>query len=169
MGPNVSGKSDPILPSSVVIASGNPAPVSLPLTTALCLSATAARGIKDLLPTIDKAKLEKRVRLAQGFSSSFSHYFPHEEVTAYSDFYEQTVKFMSGDMAEPFDIMREPGTCATGTETTPLAKGSSCQKIGRERRSLTFKSLRTAVGTRCTEDRETSLTWQTSWMAPFPP
>ena len=100
------GKSDPILPSSVVIASGNPGPGFLAPDYSPLPIGNAARGIKDLLPTIDKAKLEKRVRLAQGFSSSFSHYFPHEEVTAYSDFYEQTVKFMSGDMAEPFDIKR---------------------------------------------------------------
>ncbi len=103
------GKSDPILPSSVVIASGNPGPGFLAPDYSPLPIGNASRGIKDLLPKIDKAKLEKRVRLAQGFSSSFSHYFPHEEVTAYSDFYAQTVKFMSGDMAEPFDIMREPG------------------------------------------------------------
>ena len=103
------GKSDPILPSSVVIASGNPGPGFLPPDYSPLPIGNASRGIKDLLPKIDKAKLEKRVRLAKGFSSSFAHYFPHEEVRAYSDFYDQTVKFMSGDMAEPFDIMREPG------------------------------------------------------------
>ena len=101
MGPNVSvNRSNPS--SSVVIASGNCIPDYSPLPI------SNASGIKDLLrPSI--SEIEKRVRLAQGFSSSFSHYFPHEEVTAYSDFYKQTVKFMSGDMAEPFDIMREPG------------------------------------------------------------
>ena len=103
------GKSDPILPSSVVIASGNPGPGFLPPDYSPLPIGNASRGIKDLLPKIDKAKLEKRVRLAKGFSSSFAHYFPHEDVRAYSDFYDQTVKFISGDMAEPFDIMREPG------------------------------------------------------------
>ena len=103
------GKSDPILPSSVVIASGNPGPGFLPPDYSPLPIGNASRGIKDLLPKIDKTKLEKRVRLAKGFSSSFAHYFPHKDVRAYSDFYDQTVKFISGDMAEPFDIMREPG------------------------------------------------------------
>ncbi len=103
------GKSDPILPSSVVIASGNPGPGFLPPDYSPLPIGNASKGIKDLLPKIDKTKLEKRVRLAKGFSSSFAHYFPHKDVRAYSDFYDQTVKFISGDMAEPFDIMREPG------------------------------------------------------------
>ena len=72
----------------------------------------------------DKAKLEKRVRLARGFSSSFAHYFPHDEVKAYSDFYDQTVKFMSGDMSEPFDIMREPGNLRTRYGNHPFGQGA---------------------------------------------
>lgn len=117
------GKSDQILPSSVVIAGGNPGPGFLPPEYSPLPIGNAARGIKDLLPKIDKIKLEKRVRLAKGFSSSFAHYFPHEEVTAYSDFYDQTVKFMSGDMAEPFDIQREPGNLRNRYGNHPFGQG----------------------------------------------
>ena len=118
------GKSDPILPSSVIIAGGNPGPGFLPPDYSPLPIGNAARGIKDLLPKIDKAKLEKRVRLARGVSSSFAHYFPHDEVKAYSDFYDQTVKFMSGDMSEPFDIMREPGNLRTRYGNHPFGQGA---------------------------------------------
>ena len=118
------GKSDPILPSSVIIAGGNPGPGFLPPDYSPLPIGNAARGIKDLLPKIDKAKLEKRVRLARGFSSSFAHYFPHDEVKAYSDFYDQTVKFMSGDMSEPFDIMREPGNLRARYGNHPFGQGA---------------------------------------------
>jgi hypothetical protein len=117
------GKSHPILPSSVLVASGNPGPGFLPPDHSPLPIGNAARGIKDLLPEVDKVQLNKRVRLAQEFSSAFSHYFPHEDVKAYNDFYNQTVKFMSGDMAEPFDIQREPGNLRTQYGNHPFGQG----------------------------------------------
>ena len=117
------GKSHPILPSSVLIASGNPGPGFLPPDHSPLPIGNAARGIKDLLPEVDKVQLNKRVRLAKEFSSAFSHYFPHDDVKAYNDFYNQTVKFMSGDMAEPFDIQREPGNLRTQYGNHPFGQG----------------------------------------------
>ena len=117
------GKSHPILPSSVLIASGNPGPGFLPPDHSPLPIGNAARGIKDLLPEVDKVQLNKRVRLAKEFSSAFSHYFPHDDVKAYNDFYSQTVKFMSGDMAEPFDIQREPGNLRTQYGNHPFGQG----------------------------------------------
>ena len=118
------GKSDPILPSSVLIASGNPGPGFLPPDYSPLPIGNALRGIKDLLPEINKEQLNKRVRLAQKFSSAFSHYFPHDDVKAYSDFYDQTVKFMSGDMAEPFDIQKEPQNLRSKYGNHPFGQGA---------------------------------------------
>ena len=118
------GKSDPILPSSVLIASGNPGPGFLPPDYSPLPIGNASRGIKDLLPEINKEQLNKRVRLAQRFSSAFSHYFPHDDVKAYSDFYDQTVKFMSGDMAEPFDIQKEPQNLRSQYGNHPFGQGA---------------------------------------------
>jgi hypothetical protein len=84
----------------------------------------ASRGIKDLLPEINKDQLNRRVRLAEKFSAAFSHYFPHDDVKAYNDFYNQTVKFMSGDMAEPFDIQREPAKLKTQYGNHPFGQGA---------------------------------------------
>ena len=102
------GKSDPVLPSSVVISGGNPGPGFLPPDHSPLPIGDPNKGIKDLLPEIDKGRMDKRVGLARQFASAFEYYFPHEDVQAYSDFYKQTIKFMSGDASEPFDISKEP-------------------------------------------------------------
>ena len=81
------GKSHPVLPSSVLVASGNPGPGFLPPDYSPLPIGNASRGIKDLLPEIDKQQLDRRVKLAQKFSAAFSHYFPHDDVKAYNDFY----------------------------------------------------------------------------------
>ena len=60
------GKSDPVLPSSVVIASGNPGPGFLPPDYSPLPIGNASRGIKDLL-RYDRDKLNRRVRLAKNF------------------------------------------------------------------------------------------------------
>ena len=118
------GKSHPVLPSSVLIASGNPGPGFLPPDYSPLPIGNAARGIKDLLPEIDQAQLNKRVKLARKFSAAFTHYFPHDDVKAYNDFYDQTVQFMSGDMAEPFDIQREPANLRNQYGNTPFGQGA---------------------------------------------
>ena len=118
------GKSHPVLPSSVLIASGNPGPGFLPPDYSPLPIGNASRGIKDLLPEINKDQLNRRVRLAEKFSAAFSHYFPHDDVKAYNDFYNQTVKFMSGDMAEPFDIQREPARLKTQYGNHPFGQGA---------------------------------------------
>ena len=64
------GKSHPVLPSSVVIASGNPARVSSPDYSPLPIG-NAARGIKDLLPEIDQQQLNKEFNLPEDFQPHF--------------------------------------------------------------------------------------------------
>ena len=118
------GKSHPVLPSSVLVASGNPGPGFLPPDYSPLPIGNASRGIKDLLPEIDKQQLDRRVKLAQKFSAAFSHYFPHDDVKAYNDFYDQTVKFISGDMAEPFDIQREPANLKNQYGNHPFGQGT---------------------------------------------
>ncbi|MDA8823901.1 DUF1501 domain-containing protein [Opitutales bacterium] len=118
------GKSHPVLPSSVLVASGNPGPGFLPPEYSPLPIGNASRGIKDLLPEIDKQQLDRRVKLAQKFSAAFSHYFPHDDVKSYNDFYDQTVKFISGDMAEPFDIQREPANLKNRYGNHPFGQGT---------------------------------------------
>jgi len=118
------GKSHPVLPSSVLVASGNPGPGFLPPDYSPLPIGNASRGIKDLLPEIDKQQLDRRVKLAQKFSAAFSHYFPHDDVKAYNDFYDQTVKFISGHMAETFNIQREPANLKNRYGNHPFGQGT---------------------------------------------
>jgi len=103
------GKSHAVLPSSVVISGGNPGPGFLPPDFSPLPIGNPQKGIKDLLPKINGDRMDKRVQLSRQFASTFQYYFPNDEVKAYSDFYDQTVKFFSGEASEPFDISKEPG------------------------------------------------------------
>ena len=117
------GKSHGVLPSSVVIAGGNPGPGFLPPDHSPLPIGNAQKGIKDLLPKIDQARMSKRVNLSRQFASTFQYYFPHDEVKAYSDFYDQTVKFFSGEASEPFDIGKEPGNVRAKYGNHPFGQG----------------------------------------------
>ena len=117
------GRSHAVLPSSVVISGGNPGPGFLPADHSPLPIGDPKKGVKDLLPKIDKERMSKRVRLSRQFASSFQYYFPHDEVKAYSDFYDQTVKFFSGEASEPFDIGKEPGNVRAKYGNHPFGQG----------------------------------------------
>ncbi|MBG29868.1 MAG: hypothetical protein CMI31_07690 [Opitutae bacterium] len=117
------GKSHEVLPSSVVISGGNPGPGFLPPEFSPLPIGDPQKGIKDLLPKIDQKRMDKRVKLSRQFASTFQYYFPHDEVKAYSDFYDQTVKFFSGEAAEPFDISKEPGSVRGRYGNSPFGQG----------------------------------------------
>jgi len=117
------GKSHEVLPSSVVISGGNPGPGFLPPDHSPLPIGNPQKGIKDLLPKLDQTRMDKRVKLSRQFASTFQHYFPHDEVKAYSDFYDQTVKFFSGEASEPFDIGKEPGNMRARYGNHPFGQG----------------------------------------------
>ena len=117
------GKSHEVLPSSVVISGGNPGPGFLPPDFSPLPIGDPRKGIKDLLPKIDQQRMNKRVNLSRQFASTFQYYFPHDEVKAYSDFYDQTVKFFSGEASEPFDISKEPGSVRGQYGNNPFGQG----------------------------------------------
>ena len=117
------GKSHAVLPSSVVISGGNPGPGFLPPDHSPLPIGDPRKGIKEMLPKIDNKRLDKRVQLSRQFASTFEHYFPHDEVKAYSDFYDQTVKFFSGEASEPFDISKEPGNMRNLYGNNPFGQG----------------------------------------------
>ena len=148
MGPNVSGKSDPILPSSVVIASGNPGSGSGPRLQPFAYRQRFG-GIKDLLPTIDKAKLEKRVRPATRLFL-FSRLFP-QEARLIPIFIKRS---SSCQVTWPnlLTSARE-GSAQSVRKSRLWPRSSSCEEISREV-FATLKSPPTGTGTRCTGDRK---------------
>ncbi len=102
------GKRPHDLPDSVIISGGNPGPGFFPPDHSPFPIGDPAKGVRDLLPKIPKYRFNKRVKLARQFAQSFEYYFPHEEVKAYSEFYDQTIRFFNGEAAQAFDLNKEP-------------------------------------------------------------
>ncbi len=102
------GKRKHDLPDSVIVSGGNPGPGFFPPDHSPFPIGDPQKGIRDLLPKIPKHRFDKRVRLARRFAKAFEKYFPHEDVKAYSDFYDQTIRFFKGEASQAFDLLREP-------------------------------------------------------------
>lgn len=102
------GRRNKTLPDSVLIGSGNPGPGFFPPDHAPFPLGDPAKGIRDLLPKIERKTFNHRVELAQKFSRVFEHHFPHDQVKAYAQFYDETVKFFDSRTVAAFDINKEP-------------------------------------------------------------
>lgn len=102
------GKRKHDLPDSVIVSGGNPGPGFFPPDHSPFPIGNPQKGIRDLLPKVPQNRFEKRVKLARRFAKAFEKYFPHEDVKAYSDFYDQTIRFFNGEASEAFDLLKEP-------------------------------------------------------------
>ena len=81
------------------------------------------RGIKDLLPKINKTQFERRLKYAETFRESFSKGFPHDDVKSYGDFYEETVKLFDSKTTELFDINKESASVKSLYGNSRFARG----------------------------------------------
>ena len=80
------GRRSKLVPDSVVVGGGNPGPGFFrPDHSPLPIGAPN-RGIKDLLPKIDKTQFERRLRYAETFRESIAKGFPHDDVKSYAAF-----------------------------------------------------------------------------------
>ena len=102
------GRRNQLVPDSVVIGAGNPGPGFFRPDHSPLPIGDPNRGIKDLLPTIEKKRFERRLKYAETFREAFEEGFPHEDVKSYADFYEETVKLFDSKTTELFDISKEP-------------------------------------------------------------
>ena len=117
------GKRKHDLPDSVIVAGGNPGPGFFTPEHSPFPIGDPTKGIRDLLPKIPKARFNKRVKLARQFAESFEYYFPHQDVKAYSDFYDQTIRFFNGKAAEAFDLNKEPRPMRDRYGVDPFGQG----------------------------------------------
>ena len=117
------GRRNKTMPDSVLVSSGNPGPGFFPPDHAPFPIGDAAKGIKDLLPKIPKQKFNHRVQLAQKFSRVFEQYFPHDDVRAYAQFYDETVKFFDDKTVAAFDINKEKKTSRDLYGTSKFGNG----------------------------------------------
>jgi hypothetical protein len=102
------GRRNKLIPDSIVIGGGNPGPGFFRPDHSPLPVGDPSRGLKDLVPKIDKKRFERRMKYAKAFSETFEESFPHDDVRAYSDFYEETVKLFDDKTTELFDINKEP-------------------------------------------------------------
>lgn len=117
------GRRNRTMPDSVLVNSGNPGPGFFPPDHAPFPIGDPATGIKDLLPKIKRETFNHRVQLAQRFSSVFEQYFPHDEVRAYAQFYDETVKFFDDKTVSAFDVNREPKSARDLYGTSKFGNG----------------------------------------------
>ena len=92
----------------VLVGAGNPGPGFFPPDHAPFPLGDPAKGIRDLLPKIERKTFNHRVQLAQKFSRVFERHFPHDDVKSYAQFYDETVKFFDSRTVAAFDINKEP-------------------------------------------------------------
>ncbi len=103
------GRRAKLVPDSVVIGGGNPGPGFFRPDHSPLPIGDPNKGIKDLVPSIDKARFARRLKYAETFRKAFEDGFPHEDVRSYADFYGETVKLFDSKTTELFDINKEPG------------------------------------------------------------
>lgn len=102
------GRPSKSMPASVVIAGGNPGPGFLPPDHSPFPIGDPNKGIREYLPKIGKGRFNHRVGLAQKFGQVFEEKFPHDDVAAYADFFDETVKFFDDKTVNAFDVNKEP-------------------------------------------------------------
>ncbi|MFO1483207.1 MAG: DUF1501 domain-containing protein [Verrucomicrobiaceae bacterium] len=100
------------LPDSVVVNSGsaypgagffptglNPIPISSP-----------EAGLQNIRPSTSDNQFQKRLSLVDEFDAAFRKKFQSDEVKAYSDFYDETIKLMKSEDLKAFDLSQESQT-----------------------------------------------------------
>lgn len=104
------GRRSKLVPDSVVIGGGNPGPGFFRPDHSPLPIGDPNKGIKDLLPKIDESQFNRRLKYAETFREAFEKGFPHDDVSSYADFYDETVKLFDSKTTELFDIAKEPET-----------------------------------------------------------
>ncbi len=117
------GRPSPRMPASVVVSGGNPGPGFFPPDHSPFPIGDPDKGIRELLPRIDRGTFDHRVGLARKFAAAFEDRFPTDEVRAYAQFYEETVKFFDDSTVDAFDISKEPGAIRARYGEGKFARG----------------------------------------------
>jgi hypothetical protein len=116
---------DVTLPDSAVINSGSaypgagffppamsPIPISNPET-----------GLQNIKPTTDETMFGKRLTLMNEFDTAFKKKFQSEDVKAYSEFYDETLKLMKSEDLKAFDLTKEAPETRDKYGRNPFGQG----------------------------------------------
>ncbi|HEY1050063.1 MAG TPA: DUF1501 domain-containing protein [Prosthecobacter sp.] len=98
------------LPDSVVVNSGSAYPGSgfFPPAMSPIPISNPETGLQNIKPTTTDNQFKKRISLMDEFDASFRTKFQSDEVKAYSEFYDETMKLMKSEDLKAFDLSSEP-------------------------------------------------------------
>lgn len=106
------GKSHETLPSSVQIGGGGGGPGSGffgPELSPLPVG-DPDRGVQDSKSVVDEKSFDKRLKMMQTFDTSFQGKFKNDDVQAYTQFYDETLKLMKSSDLDVFDLSKDSKT-----------------------------------------------------------
>ncbi|MEQ1748642.1 MAG: DUF1501 domain-containing protein [Prosthecobacter sp.] len=100
---------DVTLPDSVVVNSGSAYPGAgfFPPAMSPIPISNPESGLQNIKPTTSDGQFAKRIGLMNEFDSSFRKKFQSEDVKAYSEFYDETLKLMKSKDLTAFDLTQE--------------------------------------------------------------
>ena len=104
------GKSHETLPSSVQIGGGGGGPGSGffgPELSPLPIG-SAESGVQDSKAVVDEKSFDKRLKMMQTFDTGFESKFKNDDVKAYTQFYDETLKLMKSTDLDVFDLSKDP-------------------------------------------------------------
>jgi hypothetical protein len=100
-----------MLPDSVTIGSGaHPGAGFFPPALSPIPITNAASGLQNTRSSAGESAFNKRVALMDEFDSSFRGKFESEDVKAYTEFYDETMKLLKSKDLGAFDISQEPAS-----------------------------------------------------------
>lgn len=100
---------DVTLPDSVIVNSGTSYPGAgfFPPAMSPIPISNPESGLQNVKPTTTESLFEKRVGLMNEFDTAFRKKFQTEDVKAYTEFYDETLKLMKSQDLKAFDLSAE--------------------------------------------------------------
>lgn len=100
---------DKTLPDSVVVNSGSAYPGAgfFPPAMSPIPISNPESGLQNIQPTASDVQFNKRVSLMNEFDTAFQKKFQTDDVKAYSEFYDETLKLMKSEDLKAFDLSSE--------------------------------------------------------------
>ncbi|MES2598007.1 MAG: DUF1501 domain-containing protein [Verrucomicrobiota bacterium] len=100
---------DVTLPDSVVVNSGSAYPGAgfFPPATSPVPISNPENGLQNIAPTASDTQFKKRIGLMDEFDGNFRKKFQTEDVKAYTEFYDETLKLMKSEDLKAFDLSQE--------------------------------------------------------------
>ena len=105
------GGGNSTLPNFVFIGndSRHPGAGFFPAAQAPLFVSNPENGLKNIKPSVPEAQFQARMKLADELDKDFRATFPHRNVKAYADMYDDAMAMMKSEDLKAFDLSDEPG------------------------------------------------------------